>query len=59
MGARTPELLETAAAHKARSALSLADAWMAASVQPASAVLVHKDPEFELLTMPQETLPYK
>ncbi|MGK2940883.1 MAG: PIN domain-containing protein [Immundisolibacter sp.] len=55
----TPELLETAAAHKARYALSLADAWIAASAQLASAVLVHKDPEFEPLAMPQETLPYK
>jgi predicted nucleic acid-binding protein len=40
----TPELLESAAAHKARHALSLADAWIAASAQLASAVLVHKDP---------------
>ena len=55
----TPELLESAAAHKARHALSLADAWIAASTQLASAVLVHKDPEFEQLTVQQEMLPYK
>ena len=55
----TPELLESAAAHKARHALSLADAWIAASAQLASAVLVHKDPEFEQLAVQQEMLPYK
>jgi predicted nucleic acid-binding protein len=55
----TPELLESAAAHKAQHALSLADAWIAASAQLASAVLVHKDPEFDPLAMEQETLPYK
>ncbi len=55
----TPELLESAAAFKAQQALSLADAWIAASAQLASAVLVHKDPEFEPLTAQQEALPYK
>ena len=55
----TPELLESAATHAAQHALSLADAWIAASAQLASAVLVHKDPEFEPLAMQQETLPYK
>ena len=55
----TPELLESAAAHKARHALSLADVWIAASAQLASAVLVHKDPEFEQLAVQQEMLPYK
>lgn len=55
----TPELLESAAAFKAQQALSLADAWIAACAQLASAVLVHKDPEFEPLTAQQEALPYK
>lgn len=39
--------------------LSLADAWIAASAQLSSAVLVHKDPEFESLSVKQEILPYK
>jgi predicted nucleic acid-binding protein len=55
----TPELLELAAATKARRNLSLADAWMAACAELSSAVLVHKDPEFEPLALAQERLPYK
>ena len=55
----TPELLERAAATKARFRLSLADAWIAASADLSSAILVHKDPEFEALAIPQELLPYK
>lgn len=55
----TPDLLESAAAIKATHPLSLADAWIAACAQLSSAVLVHKDPEFESLSVKQETLPYK
>jgi ribonuclease VapC len=55
----SPELLERAAIVKAEQRLSLADAWIAASAEIASAVLVHKDPEFEPLSIQQEALPYK
>jgi len=55
----TSGLLELAATIKATRALSLADAWIAASAQLSSAVLVHKDPEFEPLSIRQEVLPYK
>jgi ribonuclease VapC len=55
----TPDLLESAAAIKATHPLSLADAWIAASAQLLSAVLVHKDPEFESVSVKQEILPYK
>ena len=52
-------LLEQAAQVKARNALSLADAWIAACAQLEDAELVHKDPEFELVTVRQQLLPYK
>lgn len=55
----TPELLEHAASIKARHSLSLADAWIAASAELEAAVLVHKDPEFQMLALPQEALPLK
>lgn len=55
----TPEMLEAAAAIKARHALSLADAWIAACAQLSSGVLVHKDPEFGPLPLKMECLPYK
>lgn len=55
----TPALLERAAQIKATYPLSLADAWIAASAELSSAVLVHKDPEFESLPVRQELLPYK
>lgn len=55
----TPELLQRAAATKAKFRLSLADAWIAACAEMSSAILVHKDPEFEALTIRQERLPYK
>ena len=55
----TSDLLESAAAIKAMYPLALADAWIAASAQLSSAVLVHKDPGFEQLSIKQETLPYK
>ena len=55
-----PQLLERAAAIKARHRLSLADAWIAATALETGALLVHKDPEFEQIRdLPQECLPYK
>jgi predicted nucleic acid-binding protein len=39
--------------------LSVADAWIAASAVLLRATLVHKDPEFEPLDIPQHRLPYK
>jgi predicted nucleic acid-binding protein len=55
-----PTLL-TAARLKARFRVSFADALIAAFAVRSSAVLVHKDPEFEPLAneVPQEPLPYK
>lgn len=53
------ELLLRAAEIKARNALSLADAWIAAAAMDNDAVLVHKDPEFEGLALAQEVLPRK
>jgi ribonuclease VapC len=55
----SPELLEAAAAIKATNSLSLADAWVGAAAQLAGATLVHKDPEFAALKLPQEVLPLK
>ena len=55
----SPELLEKAAEIKAHHALSLADAWIAAAAFLGNAELVHKDPEFETLSMNQIRLPYK
>jgi ribonuclease VapC len=53
------ELLEAAAQIKANHSLSLADAWIAAAAQLVGATLVHKDPEFAALELPQEVLPLK
>jgi len=46
---------------KADHGVSLADAIIAAFAMRRSAVLMHKDPEFEALTglLPMEALPYK
>lgn len=55
----TPEMLETAARLKATERLSLADAWIAAAAELKAATLVHKDPEFAPLPLPQLALPYK
>jgi ribonuclease VapC len=55
----SPVLLERAAITKAEQRLSLADAWIAACAEISSAILVHKDSEFEPLPIPQELLPYK
>jgi predicted nucleic acid-binding protein len=55
-----PTLL-TAARLKARFRVSPADALIAAFAVRSSAILVHKDPEYEALgdQVPQEALPYK
>jgi predicted nucleic acid-binding protein len=42
-------LLELAASIKARDALSMADAWIAAAAQQVGATLLHKDPEFRAM----------
>lgn len=55
----SPALLENAARLKATHPLSLGDAWIAAAALEVGAILVHKDPEFEKLLIPQEKLPYK
>lgn len=55
----TPELLVKAAEIKASHPLSLADAWIAATAALAHATLVHKDPEFSVLSLAQEALPPK
>ena len=52
-------LLEKAAEIKATHRLSVADAWIDASAILLRATLVHKDPEFEPLEIPQHRLPYK
>ncbi|MES2634356.1 MAG: PIN domain-containing protein [Pseudomonadota bacterium] len=56
----SPALLERAASIKAMHALSLADAWIAATAVECQAILVHKDPEFEPIRgLREERLPYK
>lgn len=52
-------LLVAAAEVKARHRLSLADAWIAAAARQEAATLVHKDPEFAAIKLPQELLPPK
>jgi predicted nucleic acid-binding protein len=47
-------LLEAAAELKAKNALSVADAWIAAAALLSAATLVHKDPEFQALTAPDQ-----
>ena len=51
------DLLEAAAEIKASHPLSLADAWIAAAARLAGAKLVHKDPAFAALKIPQGVLP--
>ncbi len=53
------ELLLRAAAVKAKHALSLADAWIAAAALKAGATLVHNDPEFTAVAVAQEALRFK
>ncbi len=52
-------LLLRAAELKAKHPLSLADAWIAACALEHNAVLVHKDPEFQPLDIPQDLLPLR
>lgn len=52
-------MLLMAAELKALYSLSLADAWIAACARIQGAVLVHKDPEFNVLPIEQEVLPLK
>ena len=40
-------------------AISVVDAWIAAAAMLRGATLLHKDPEFSALPIPQETLPLK
>lgn len=53
------DLLTRAAQFKALNTLSLADAWIAACAEEQNATLLHKDPEFKVLTIAQEFLPMK
>ncbi len=53
------DLLEQAAKIKATHPLSLADAWIAATAIMENGILMHKDPEFEVLDVEQHILPYK
>ncbi len=55
----SPELLKAAAALKAKSPMSLADALIAATAESMRATLVHKDPEFAAVAVTQEQLPLK
>ena len=52
-------LLFVAAELKALYPLSLANAWVAACARVHGAVLMHKDPEFNVLPIEQEILPLK
>ena len=52
-------MLVKAAELKALNQLSVADSWIAACAVLQDAVLVHKDPEFEVLSFEQIRLPYK
>ena len=54
-----PVLLEQAAKIKAAHPLSLADAWIAATAILENGILMHKDPEFEIVDVEQYVLPYK
>ena len=53
------EMLQRAAEVKAKNAVSVADAWIAACADMLGATLVHKDPEFVPLAIRQEPLPPK
>lgn len=52
-------LLWEAARVKALHRLSLGGAWIAAAAKLSGATLVHKDPEFVPLALPQMALPFK
>jgi predicted nucleic acid-binding protein len=52
-----PNILEIASRVKAHGGLSVADSWIGATAIAYGAILVHKDPEFELFEeIPQEIL---
>lgn len=51
-------LLWEAARLKAAHRMSIADAWIAAAAHTVQATLVHKDPEFIPLALPQLKLPF-
>lgn len=53
------EMLQRAAEIKAKNAVSVADAWIAACADMLGATLVHKDPEFIPIAIRQEQLPMK
>ncbi|RLJ21412.1 VapC toxin family PIN domain ribonuclease [bacterium endosymbiont of Escarpia laminata] len=53
------DLLEQVAKIKATHPLSLADAWIAATAILENGILIHKDPEFEVVDVEQHILPYK
>lgn len=55
----SPDLLVKAAQIKAHYRVSLADAWIAACAVLHEAMLLHKDPEFTVIPLKQETLPFK
>jgi predicted nucleic acid-binding protein len=55
----TPALLEKVAELKARYPISLADAWIASAALLEQADLVHQDPGFEVIAVPQLRLPYQ
>ncbi|MBW1740767.1 MAG: PIN domain-containing protein [Deltaproteobacteria bacterium] len=57
----TEAILATASELKASYRISVADSWIIATAINRSAVLVHKDPEFEALSdrVVLKTLPYK
>jgi len=57
----TEAILATASELKANYRISVADSWIIATAINRSAVLVHKDPEFEALSdrVALKTLPYK
>jgi predicted nucleic acid-binding protein len=53
------ELLIQAAELKAGFSISVVDAWIGAAALRQGAILLHKDPEFEALSIAQERLPMK
>lgn len=55
----SPDWLVKAAEIKAHHRVSLADAWIAACAVLHEATLLHKDPEFTVISLEQEALPFK
>jgi predicted nucleic acid-binding protein len=56
---QTEALLVRAGELKASHPVSVADAWIAACADLQGAILVHKDPEFRVMPIRQECLPFK